>query len=501
VRILKHLELRHKLFLLLVVVGAISLSGGIVTIWYTFQMQNLLTALLEKNLVAFQAAAAMETALVNQKGFVTYYYLDGNPEWLKQFDAYRLLFKKRLQEARLLAQGEPQKNAIQEIEREYDAYMRTKDQVITLYKRGDREKGARLHQAVRMEFEKILARCEDYRDFQITGIHRIQEKKSSEARKLRYITLVAVTFSGGLVIVLILILSRQLFGPLTTLLASAAGRVEAELSGNIVSALSNKVQGLIRNADHFQQELEKSREHLVHAEKLALVGKLAAGMAHSIRNPFTSVKMRLFSLYRSLNLTPSQKEDFEVVSQEIRHIDTIVQNFLEFSRPPKFSMQLISPSTIVDTTVQLLTHRLKSYNVNVRVVRKRELSKVIADPEQLKEVLVNIMINACEAMVDGGHIIIEEEESQAGKAGQVRLKITDTGPGILAADEEKIFQPFFTTKNDGTGLGLSIAKRIIDEHGGTLSIISPRNGGACFIITLPLPMEKPHEHDSDHRRR
>jgi signal transduction histidine kinase len=255
---------------------------------------------------------------------------------------------------------------------------------------------------------------------------------------------------------------------------------------------------LIRNADNIQLELEKSREHLVQAEKLALVGKLAAGMAHSIRNPFTSVKMRLFSLNRALKLTNDQQEDFEVISQEIRHIDTIVQNFLEFSRPPKLSMQLISPSTIVDTTLRLLAHRLKSYTVSVRVERKSTLPKVVADPEQIKEVLVNLMINACEAMIEGGSIIIHEEENGQSPAKQVRLRIADTGPGIPEAEREKIFQPFYTTKDDGTGLGLSIAKRIMDEHAGTLSISSTVGGGACFVMTLPIT-EKDREHDSNHR--
>ena len=100
-------------------------------------------------------------------------------------------------------------------------------------------------------------------------------------------------------------------------------------------------------------ELEQSREHLLQSEKLAQIGKLAAGVAHSIRNPLTSVKMRLFSLERTLSLSAAQKEDFDVISEEIRHIDTIVGNFLEFSRPPKLKIQKASPSEVVDMAVQL----------------------------------------------------------------------------------------------------------------------------------------------------
>jgi signal transduction histidine kinase len=496
--IVKSFDLRYKLYLTLTAVGGISLIGGLVMIWYTFQMQHLLTGLLKKNIAAFQAAEAMETALVNQKGFVTYYSLDNDPDWLRQFSEYRQIFKKRLDDARSLAQDADQLEAIEQIETRYEDYMLIKDRVIELYKDGKRQEGALLHATIRNQFMDILNLCENYKQLQTEGIRRAQGENNHEARRLRYIALLAVALSSTLAILLSLMLSRQILSPLAALLASASGRIQVDKSGNIVSALSNSVQGLIRNADNIQLELEKSREHLVQAEKLALVGKLAAGMAHSIRNPFTSVKMRLFSLNRALKLTNDQKEDFEVISQEIRHIDTIVQNFLEFSRPPKLSMQLISPSTIVDTTLRLLAHRLKSYNVSVRVERKSTLPKVVADPEQIKEVLVNLMINACEAMIEGGSIIIHEEENGQSPAKQIRLRIADTGPGIPEAEREKIFQPFYTTKDDGTGLGLSIAKRIMDEHAGTLSISSTVGGGACFVMTLPIT-EKDREYDSNHR--
>jgi signal transduction histidine kinase len=117
----------------------------------------------------------------------------------------------------------------------------------------------------------------------------------------------------------------------------------------------------------------------------------------ALRNPLTSVKMRLFSLHRALELSPIQRDDFEVISEEIRHIDTIVQNFLEFSRPPKLKTQKISPSEIVDLVFELLRHRLESYNVAATVSRQAALPDIQVDPEQLKEVLINILENACEA--------------------------------------------------------------------------------------------------------
>ncbi len=150
-------------------------------------------------------------------------------------------------------------------------------------------------------------------------------------------------------------------------------------------------------------------------------------------------------------------------------------------------MQKISPSVVVDLAIQLLEHRLKSYDVTVNLVRKQPLPEIDADPEQLKEVLVNLMVNACEAMVRGGLISIqeyEEHDTPIGKA--VVLRLSDNGPGIPESFIGKVLEPFFTTKEEGTGLGLSIVARIIEEHGGRIDIKSKEGEGAIFIITLPV---------------
>jgi signal transduction histidine kinase len=196
--------------------------------------------------------------------------------------------------------------------------------------------------------------------------------------------------------------------------------------------------------------------------------------------------MRLFSMERTLELTATQREDIEVISEEIRHIDTIVRNFLEFSRPPKLKIQSVSPSDVVDSAIQLLRHRIESYGVEVEVYRQRKLPVVDGDPEQLKEVLVNLMVNACDAMADGGKITIREEEGHTEPMGRVAvIRVSDTGPGVPEGIKEKVFQPFFSTKEEGTGLGLSIAARIIQDHKGCLNLRSREGKGATFIITLP----------------
>jgi signal transduction histidine kinase len=484
----ERISLRSRIYILLAALVCISFAGGLVTVWYTYRMEGLLSEVIERNVAAFQAAEALETALVNQKGFVSYYFLDGDPDWLRQLGKYRQIFDEKLAEARSLVDTKRQEDAIDLIEARYRRYITTKDEVIALYKAGRREEGARLHKEVREIFFETVDVCRNYKDLHKQRIREARAHSYNEAYRLRLMAGGGMITAFLLGLVLVFFLVHNILSPVRRLALEANREGEAARSPDEVQSLSRSVHELIEEYDQTHSELEKSRESLVQAEKLALVGKLAAGVAHSIRNPLTSVNMRLFSLARTLQLQGSQQDDFEVIAEEIRHIDTIVQNFLEFSRRPKLRMQRVNPSEIVDMTIQLLHHRLKSYDVEVRVERKLPLPDVHADPEQMKEVLVNLIINACEAMDQGGRIVISEETAVHSKSGRqvVHIHVNDNGPGIPIPVREKVLQPFFTTKDEGTGLGLSIAVRILEEHGGGLSLATTEEEGTTFTITLPL---------------
>ena len=481
------LSLRTKIYIILAVLVMIPITEGTVMIWYTLKMEQMLTEIVEKDVVALQVAEGLETALVNQRGFVTYYFLDGNTDWLRQLGEYRRVFKEKLEQATLLADTLELKNAISQIESEYMQYLSLKDEVISLYEKGERTEGSELHYEVRQHFFKILQLCQDYKNIHPNRILNARKGFNDEVIRLRIMAVFAMFGNFILVLILIYVLVNQILGPVRQISLEADREGGLYLPSNEIKALSLSVRGLIEDVDMTHSELEKSREHLFHSEKMAMVGKLAAGMAHSIRNPFTSVKMRLFSLSRSSNLSDTQKDDIHVISEEIRHIDTIVQNFLEFSRPPRLKMQSISPSSVVDSTIQLLAHRLKSYDVEVKIIRDKLFPEIQADPEQLKEAMVNLVVNACEAMGEGGGIVITEEEAYCdSQKHEAIIRITDNGPGIPKSACAKIFQPFYSTKEEGTGLGLSIASRIIHEHGGIIEVESCEGQGTTFMIRLPV---------------
>jgi signal transduction histidine kinase len=480
----RRLSLRARIFLILSALLLTTLGGGLVTMWHTEAMDHLFTSLVDQNVASLQAAQELESALLIQRGLTTYFFLDGNPDWLKQLEQYHQSFLKGLAKARKGAHTEAMGELLGQIEVQYPTYVAARGEVIRLYQAGDKQAGVALHPQVRRQFSELLSLCQRLSLMQEYAISRARTEARARARFINATTLVAIPGVALLGALLAYILLKQILGPIRQLALAAAPETPGP---DEVKALSHRVYRLMENVDEAQSQLTRSQEHLIQSGKWALVGKLAAGVAHSIRNPLTSVKMRLFSMERTLKLTPTQREDLEVISEEIRHIDTIVRNFLEFSRPPKLKVQRLSPSDVVDMALQLMRPRLESYGVAVQVERTMKLPEIQADPEQLKEVLVNLLVNACEAMPAGGFITIKEEEGVAPEVGRVVIiRVSDNGPGIPPNIQDQVFQPFFSTKEEGTGLGLAIASRIVEDHGGWIDLTSREGAGTTFSLTLPF---------------
>jgi len=480
-----HLSLKTRVYLVNAILLCITLVGAVLMVWYTYKIEKVFKNIISRNVMIFESAEAMGTALVNQKGYVSYFFQDGNQEWLVELARYRTVFENKLEEVKNHVEEPWEKKAVGQIENDYRLYIAARDEVIELYKKGDKQKGFNLHQSVRQSFFKILDLCEQFKGFHKEKIETAIETSAKEANRLRIIVLMAIVSVTLLSLLVNFIFARHIMGPIRKLIS----QVDEDGTGrsiNEVDALQRGVMGLIENAEETHQKLKQSQESLLQSEKMALIGKLAAGTAHSIRNPLTSVKMRLFSLNRSAALSNNQREDLNVISGEIVQINKIVENFLEFARPPKLVTKLMSPSAVVDSAVYLLEQRLRSYHVNLKIKRSGNLPETLIDPEQLKEVLVNIIINACEAMKNGGAIIIREEAGEIDPQRKADvIRISDNGEGIPEEIKKNIFDPFFTTKEEGTGLGLSIAFNIIHEHGGTIEVQSKQGKGTDFIITLP----------------
>ncbi len=229
------------------------------------------------------------------------------------------------------------------------------------------------------------------------------------------------------------------------------------------------------------EDLKRTQDKLIQSEKLAALGKLTAGIAHEIRNPLTSIKVLIHSLAKKITDTETKEKDIEVIEDEIERVNQIINRFLDFARPKEPEFSPVDINQTLEETINLVSGKAKEQNV----LLKRELFSlphIQADGEQIKQVFLNLFLNAVQAMPEGGKLRIKTDR----KGQWVRIEIQDEGTGIPERIRDKLFEPFFTTKEEGIGLGLSIVKRIVDDHKGSIKVRNSHPKGTIFTINLPI---------------
>ncbi|MBI3414814.1 MAG: hypothetical protein HY043_05745 [Verrucomicrobia bacterium] len=237
-----------------------------------------------------------------------------------------------------------------------------------------------------------------------------------------------------------------------------------------------------------KMQLVESHAIIERQEKLASLGVLAAGVAHEIRNPLTAIKARLFTQQKLLAPGSPASEDAKVIDGEINRLERIVKDVLHFARPadPKLAPTAVQP--LLCEVRDLLAPQLERGGIALKLESSPE-ETISADPQQLKQVLINLVQNAAESIEHHGSVTLAARlgtERLHGKSSPViRLEVTDTGKGISAEVQKRLFDPFFSTKHGGTGLGLAIAARIVEKHGGLLEFQTRPQHGTTFGIILP----------------
>ena len=235
-------------------------------------------------------------------------------------------------------------------------------------------------------------------------------------------------------------------------------------------------------------QLTESQAAIDRQERLASLGALATGVAHEIRNPLGALKLRLFSLKRSLPSEFAQHEDIGVIHNELQRLDRIVSEFLQFARPADPVFGEVSVEPLLRSISGLLKDELLKRNIRIDLI-PADVPPVRADRDQLRQVLINLVQNAADAIQRDGVVTLSVRLGAARLSRRservVILDVTDTGPGISPEVEKRIFDPFYSTKEGGTGLGLPIAARIVEHHGGFLQYSTRRGHGTTFSVALP----------------
>jgi len=261
----------------------------------------------------------------------------------------------------------------------------------------------------------------------------------------------------------------------------------------LLSTVANHAAIAIENAKLYEEmrEIEKS---LHRADKLAALGTLASSVAHEIRNPLVSIKTFTQLAPRKFNNREFLDMFQTIIPEELQRMETILNQLLNFGRSSQPEFQSINVEEIIDSILTLMNMELSKSNIKVVKLYNKDIPQIIADGEQLKQVFMNIVLNAIQAMPEGGNLKIATSIGQEvvirDTAEFVTIRFEDTGCGISQENLDDLFNPFFTTKNGGTGLGLSISRRIIEEHKGHIRVESKEGKGTIFTIGLPLNCDK-----------
>lgn len=346
----------------------------------------------------------------------------------------------------------------------------------------------------------------------------ILEKPFNDILRNTIITFLGIVIVGVLLIIWIsLLLARKISKPLKRLEIAADQIAKGNYNQNLIIDAPREIESLAHSITRMSirlerekreletwgeilekkvtertEEIQKIHSQLFRSEKLASIGKLAAGVAHEINNPLTGILTNASLLRDDLEDSDQRREDLEVIVKETIRCREIVKRLLDFSRQTAPVKKLTDINSILEQIV-LFVHNQTAFR-NIKIVEEfgENIPEIMADPDQIRQVCINLIINASESMIRGGELRIKTSMTNGNDF--ISLTISDTGGGIPENLRLKIFDPFFTTKESGTGLGLAISYGIIEQHGGRIDFTSVIGEGTTFNISLPI---KSHDISGD----
>ena len=472
--------------------AATSSAVALVSLWRT---GSLMQELDRENEQVIRTAKKLSGLLLQQKGLVASYILSaGDRSWLNKLEVSKRSFDEQVQKARRAAHGDEEIQRLVELETVYERLGAARNGVIAQYDRGETtEAKEKLLSVVNGRlYDEAYTLCEAFIE---ANEHDGDAMMLHTAREIRWVTwlvLACVAATLALGAALLLLFFRGVFFPLRHVVADARAFAGARsgtqdsLAVDELRAVGVYLRTLMSDVNDARSALDRSHIQLLNAEKMASVGKLAASVAHEIRNPLTAIKMWLFSIRKAVGGDADLDRRFEVVAEELNRLERIVRNFLEFARPAPPKLQAECVGALLDKTLELFTPRIEAERIHLVRDDAPDLPPALLDAEQIRQVWINLLNNAAEAAGAGGEIRVRTcvEPGEDGRPVVV-LRIQNTGPAMPAEVRQRIFEPFFTTKDHGTGLGLCIAARIVAQHQGRLVLETSRDGETSFAVRIP----------------
>jgi signal transduction histidine kinase len=292
------------------------------------------------------------------------------------------------------------------------------------------------------------------------------------------------------------LLSRRISRPIKKLVEGTIRISKGDFSHKIEIGSGDEIGDLARSFNEMssrllatRDEMEEAHKKLIQAEKLASIGKLAATIAHEIRNPLTSVKLNIQKVVGDNRLGPVEQEHLAISQEGIAQIEKFIKELLNFTRVSGLQVARFPVSQILEESVKMVADCFQQKKIVIERKVDERLPEVLVDGDKMRQVILNVLRNACEAIEETGKISLSASLAGDGRLKKIRIRISDSGCGIPEKDWENIFEPFFTTKPSGFGLGLANARKIVEQHKGTIRVVKKRSPGTSFEILIPCEGE------------
>ena len=320
------------------------------------------------------------------------------------------------------------------------------------------------------------------------------EQLNAELRRTR-IGLVSLGFLGlALGTLGAMVLAKRISSPLETLVEGTIKVSQGDLHHRIHMAPGDEIGELAANFNQMtaqiledRREIEKTSRRLIEVEKLATIGRLAAAMAHEIRNPLTAIKLNIQKVGKNPSLPHQEREKLAIAESGIQQVERIVKELLDYARAPKLTKNFFSLQALLEDALRFVQDQLEEKKVRVVQEFAIELPPIHVDGDKLRQAFLNILLNSGEAVSTNGTVIVRTALVEKDGKKQAMVQIEDDGAGIDENELKSIFEPFFTTKSLGTGLGLSNARKVIELHDGTVEATSTVSVGTTITIKLSYP--------------
>jgi two-component system sensor histidine kinase HydH len=448
---------------------------------YLYRQQATTAQILEENVVGRKIDHDLETAVAD--------LITAHRDGSDQVEALHERIRAWLAQVQELTAEEEESSLVRQLEHSFTRYHQRWDtRAVPVQASGEEAVTA----AMTILETETLPLCRQLRDYHSL---RIEQTAAAYRQTVHWMAwgLAGVGSIGALAgLVLGYSVARRLrrsIYQLSVRVQDAAGKLSQPLptviltEGGDLHHVNEQLQGLLRQIERVVEQLQQREREVLRADQMVAVGQMAAGVAHELRNPLTAIKMLVQANREEAEAHGLPAEDLQMIEQEIRRMERCLQTFLDFARPPKPERRPVSLATLVDRTFALVEGRARKQHVTLHFAHPTTPVLVEADADQMQQLLVNLVLNALDAMPRVGSV---EVSLGAPVHGQIELRVRDTGPGIAPELLPRLFEPFVSSKETGLGLGLVVSRRIAESHGGNLWVTNPPYGGACFVLRLPV---------------